>query len=527
MEIEGLKVVISAEVRKAISEMQKFQKVMDKNEEIIKKLEKMGITGHKAQRRIVELTKKSKEYSERQKDLINKTEDLSNFFLQLDKAQRQAYRSQTIIGRFTNVVERGVSKLGLTVRKHTENIKGFLTKWKMGWIAVGTAAIGSLYALAKTSSYMSLWFEEAGGILQYFADSALAPLDPIVEDVLEHLLKFSDWFAKLPPKVRGAVGALGTVSLVIGAIASAIKLLTTFLKWVGLGKLIDLIIFPFKRLGRVVWAVLSRLGSVIGRALVIALRGAGGIVIRWIPRLAGGILGVFGAVLGAMLTVTWILDKLGLVDKMIQALNIVAARLKEKVPTVFNLAVIITAPLLGLGRLLIDIVRGQWDKILPDLKRITWERVGNAWQDLVKRTGDVFRVDLFNTIKNALTGIGSKIWNKIKEELHTVSKHLKDWASGILGASPTLIQIGKMIPKTLMAASSSVPIDIHKTITTIMPAPTPNIPSTKSTVYNVNISPNINISNPVVRDERDVRDLANKLSEYWRDDITRIVRGVV
>lgn len=350
-------------------------------------------------------------------------------------------------------VQTNLTKLGTVTKKETEKIGGFLTKWRLGWIAVGGAAIASLYELAKSSAYMNMWFTEATGALQYFMDSALEPLSPIIEPLLDLLYKFGDAFNKLPDIIRGAVGA---IILAVGALG-------------GL-KILDIIF-----------------GTDFAAKAIAFIKGA-------FTAIGSSILGAIAAGIGLGMTAVWILDKLGI----LKALDEAGRSLEERIPTIFNLLEIILAPLGALGMTVINIIRGDFDRIIPDLKRILWtESFEKVW-DYVN----------INVIQ------------KIQDMLHGWSETLRQWAKGVIGFSPTLKQIGAEIPDTIMGGAGANPVSVSNIVNS-------NGAGRGSAGNTIHFNPTINITGAQMNSQMDLRQLASQLSSYFRDDMTRYARGTI
>ncbi|NJD76178.1 MAG: hypothetical protein FIB08_03665 [Candidatus Methanoperedens sp.] len=347
------------------------------------------------------------------------------------------------------------TNLGTTVKKQSVNIVDFLKKMKMGWIALGVGAIATMTSLANQSSYMSMWFTEAMGAVGYFMDTALEPLSPIIETVLNGLYLFGDWFSTFPDVVKGAVGAL-------------ILAINTL----GIGSLIDKIF-----------------GTTFAADVVAFIKGV-------FTTAGGSILGAIAAGIGLGMTAVWILDKLGVWNALEQA----GKDLETKIPQVFDLLRILTAPLLALGSTVLNIVRGEWDRIIPDLKI-------RLWDDSFKKVWDY---------------VDTQVIAKISEMLHGWSETLKNWAKGIIGFSPTLKQIGAEIPDTIIGGAAMNPVNVGSIVST-----TGTATGTTAGTTVINFSPTINVNNATLRSDMDIRTLANQLSNFWRDDLTRYARGVI
>ena len=117
-----------------------------------------------------------------------------------------------------------LQKSGMVANKESKKIEGFMGKWKLGWVAMSTAAIASLYAIAKSSAVIGAYFSEFGALLGYVFDEIGIAMAPVIYPLLDFLWKLADlfvdhlipglkWladkFADLKPHIKGITALLG------------------------------------------------------------------------------------------------------------------------------------------------------------------------------------------------------------------------------------------------------------------------------------------------------------------------------
>ena len=129
---------------------------------------------------------------------------------------------------------------GKVANKESKKIEGFMGKWKLGWVAMSTAAIASLYAIAKSSAVIGAYFSEFGALLGYIFDEIGIAMAPIIYPLLDFLWKLADafvervipllkkavtWFMNLKPSIKGVIAALGFLAPVLSILLIPLGLL--------------------------------------------------------------------------------------------------------------------------------------------------------------------------------------------------------------------------------------------------------------------------------------------------------------
>lgn len=405
-----------------------------------------------------------------------------------------------------------LQKSAIVANKESKKVEGFTNKMKMGWLGLTAAAIASLYAVAKSSAVIGGYFSEFGLLIGYVFDEIGMALEPVIVPLLDFLWILADKFAALPEVIKAATGALIAFGSIVLVVIPATKKL---LAWLG-----------FKGL-------LAKLAAI--KAGFLGLSGIAGVAI-------GGIIGIaFG--LGGV----WVLVKTGILN----SLDKIGRKFEGTHPIIMDfLKQIMLLPGI-IGTVAIDIVTGRFGQIPEDVKKIFRD-----WQDANGRMADRFKSFITVTIPNAVRSgiakikafnskwyhvgselvsriirgigdIGGKIWNAIKSGLSSVAGKISDWASGILGLSPTLLEIGAKIPKTLMAGATNIPLNINRIINTHVATPITaggGIGGSSTKQITINFNPRINITGEIKTDT-DLRKLASDLSVFFKDEIKRMVRG--
>ena len=359
-----------------------------------------------------------------------------------------------------------VTKSAVVAGKESKKIEGFMDKWKMGWITMAAAAIASLYAIAKSSAVIGGYFREFGLLLGYFFDSIGEAMAPIIEPLLDWLWDLADAFDELPDFVKIAIGAI------IGLAAAIPTLL------VGLAAL--------------KWA-LATLGLTAFSTAAVIATGA----------MAGLGLGLIGV---------WVLAKTGVLD----ALSGMGRKFEEMHPVIMDfLKWILMIPGV-IGVVAIDIVTGQFSRIPEDIKRILTEG-GKAFIASLKW--------IEGGALNIGARIGEALWKPIQNAYNRITSfvdRIMSVISRIQSARETVSNTSRHIPS--FQHGGYVPT----TGLAMLHAGKHVIPAGGATTTNrktvINFNPTIYVTGEM-RTDTDLRDLANKLSGFWKDDLKRMRGG--
>lgn len=389
-----------------------------------------------------------------------------------------------------------VTKSAVVAGKESKKIEGFMGKWKMGWITMAAAAIASLYAIAKSSAVIGGYFREFGLLLGYFFDSIGEAMAPIIEPLLDWLWDLADAFDELPDSVKIAIG---------GIIGLAAAVPTALVALAGLK-----------------WA-LTTLGITAGLA---------GLAMLGLALIVGLELGILGV---------WILVKTGVID----ALDTMGRKFEDMHPVISDFLKAVGIIPGSLGVIAIDIVTGEFGRIPEDLKRV-WEEGGkgaiNTWKwitdsisniyntviaDVIMRHEELKRFwgDLLESARNIWNATGDAIWKPIQSAYNRIVEYINKIISKI-----------KSIPvvgSVASYASRHIPSFQHggyvpTTGLAMLHAGEHVTPAGGTTTTNrktvVNFNPTIYVTGEM-RTDTNLRDLANKLAGYWKDDLKRMRGG--
>lgn len=382
-----------------------------------------------------------------------------------------------------------VTKSATVAGKESKKIEGFMGKWKAGWIMMAAAAIASLYAVAKSSAVIGGYFREFGLLLGYFFDSIGEAMAPIIEPLLDWLWDLADAFDELPDFVKIATGA------VIGLAAAIPTLL------VGLAAL--------------KWA-LTTLGITAGvtNAAMIAL---------------GVTLG-----LGVGIASVWVLAKTGVLD----ALNEMGRKFEEMHPIIMDFLKAMGILPGSLGVIAIDIVTGEFGRIPEDLKRV-WEEGGkaviNIWKWITDTISNMITLrynqwmEWGHELKRGMAIIWNAIGNAIWKPIQRAYNRIVEYVNKIISKIKSIPVVGSVASY----ASRHIPSFQHggyvpTTGLAMLHAGEHVTPAGGATTTNrktvVNFNPTIYVTGEM-RTDTDLRDLANKLSGFWKDDLKRMRGG--
>jgi len=533
---------------------------------------------------------------------------------------------------------------GSGVLEETKKIEGFLSKWKMGWIAVGAAAIASLYAVAKSSAVIRGYFSEFGMIIGSVFDEIGVSMAPVIDPLLDFLWKVGDLFVSLPGPVKLATGVIIGAATGFLGLVSAIAAVKAIFAAAGLASIfasIKATLIPliagikafFASLlagaglaatfatiatlvlgGLVIWklytsGVTKALGNVIdefgkahpifsdffmavtaplqalGAIAVLVMEGElkqipgelkrifGEALVHWrafktsteailasydaairteLDRLVAGIgdIGsrVWAGIASTIGTVqteldTWAATFYGpgyaLVESLLKGIGDIGARIwtwsQRKIGTVMTELTrwtsLFTTP--G-GELVMRFITG-----IGDIGARIWSHIRSKLPTVDSSLRDWARTaynagaELVSSFIRGIGDIGSRIMGHIRSGLSYVSSELGSWALGTLSFSPTLLEIGKQIPLTLVQGAGEVALDSRTFAPVVAPAVKPiAYPETfaPSTAGGSPATTEININMPVtitaaIRSETDLRDLARKLKEELKRELKDYVRS--
>jgi len=94
---------------------------------------------------------------------IGITADVADALNAMRAIRRETQDATHAVSESLKGVDTEAVKMGNTAARESEKVEGFMGKWKMGWVAMGAAAITSLYAVAKSSAVMRSYFSELAG----------------------------------------------------------------------------------------------------------------------------------------------------------------------------------------------------------------------------------------------------------------------------------------------------------------------------------------------------------------------------
>lgn len=410
-----------------------------------------------------------------------------------------------------------VQKSAAVSGKESKKIEGFMGKWKMGWIAMSVAAVGTLYAIAKSSAVIGGYFSEFGMMVGDAFDAigiAMSPiLDPLMdflwdaeEAFVEHVIpaletfankvaevaipalkNLKDDFLALPANVKKGIVGIGAAAIVLAPIFGPLYILPAILLAKFRDK-IPKIIETFQN----TWSEIKSIYETFVKPIFESIK-------TFIDAIWNTIKLIFAA---AFLT--------------IKAIFVGDTELLRRVWVKF-------------GERLREIWGEAWDSIknLVGIALSTIITKLKGYKDKFVESGR----NLPKAIIEGIGDIGATIWNAVKSGLSSVAGKISNWASGILGLSPTLLEIGAKIPKTLMTGAMNIPLNIERIINTRVTTPIiahsgERFFGTKSATPSTTIviSPTIYISGEM-RTDTDLRKLASDLSVYFKDEIKRQVRG--
>lgn len=382
-----------------------------------------------------------------------------------------------------------VTKSAVVAGKESKKIEGFMGKWKMGWITMAAAAIASLYAVAKSSAVIGGYFREFGLILSTFFDSIGIAMAPITEPILDWLWDLVDAFDELPDEIKIATGVVIGLSAAVPTAIVALAGLKWGLTTLGIGA-------GFAAL------------AMLGLALIIGLE-----------------LGILGV---------WVLVKTGVID----ALDTMGRKFEEMHPVIADFLKAIGILPGSLGVIAIDIVTGNFGRIPEDLKRV-WREGGegaiNTWKWITDAISNMITIrynewmEWGHELKRGMLIIGNAIGRALWEPIQNAYNRIKDFMDKIM----SVISRIQSVRETVSNTSRHIPSFQHggyvpTTGLAMLHAGEHVIPAGGATTTNrktvVNFNPTIYVTGEM-RTDTDLRDLASKLSGFWKDDLKRMRGG--
>jgi len=348
---------------------------------------------------------------------------------------RPAKDSQKAITDAFKGVDVQAVKTANTAANETKKVEGFLGKWKMGWVAVGAAAIASLYAVAKSSAVIGGYFREFGWIVGYVFDEIGIAMSPVIEPLLDFLWGCADAFAGLPEPVKAAAGAIIIGGAALVTLIPILALLKTSLATLGIGAI-------FGGIGAKITVVIA------GIKAALASLGVG----------IGAAFATIG-VLVAGATIIWYLYSEGVT----KAAGDVIDSWSKAHPILYDLIMGITWPIQMLGAVAVAVMEGDLGAI-PGMMKKVWSDSLAHWNSFkaqfsaglesVKTELESWAANAYNMgvqfidgLIKGLGDIGAKLWDALKRGLSFVSDNLASWSAGLLGFSPTLSLLARRLWK--------------------------------------------------------------------------------
>jgi len=367
-------------------------------------------------------------------------------------------------------VQKQVNKTGKAAKKQTGVTKRWMTANKTAMLAVGAAAAGAMALIIKHSPSMGAAMDEARFAFSLMAFEVGESLAPVLEPLSDKLLELAIKFGELPGPVKGVIGVLTLALVAFGLLTGAIVTYNVVAGiWAGTTIAATLAQWQLNAamyanpIGLVVLAIIAII------AILYILEKEFGVVtkaVKWLTE-------------KFMLLWNWI-KRIGAIMKtgFTAALDIVKNAL-NKIKDVFvkvweTIKVFIAGILLTIKAILTGdtkLLKKIWEKMGEKLKEIwgdTWDKIVAFLKKVVKKIWDGMKYifnpanwakigsklwdagsDLIKSLIKGMGNVGDKIWKGIKDGLHDTAGKINKWAEGVLGLSPTLLEIAAKVPKTI------------------------------------------------------------------------------
>jgi len=367
-------------------------------------------------------------------------------------------------------VQKQTNQTAKTAKKNTGITNRWMTANKTAILAVGAAAAGAMALIIKHSPSMGAAMDEARfafSLMAFEIGESLAPaLDPISEKLMDLAIRFGE----LPEPVKAAIGVLILVPIAIVAITGAIvayNAITGVWAATTIGATIaqwNLNAAMFANpIGLVVLAIIAII------AVLIVLEKKFGVVtkaVEWLSEKFGGL-------------IDWLKQVAGFMKAGFTAALSIASEALNKIKDVFfgvwnTIKAFLAAVWLTIialfkgdtkrikeiwgafGKKMKEIWGNMWDKmkatVIKGVKKI-WEGIKHIlnpanWASIGTKLWKAGE-DLIKSLIKGMGNVGDKIWNGLKDGLHDTAGKITKWAEGVLGLSPTLLEIGAKVPRTL------------------------------------------------------------------------------
>ena len=296
-------------------------------------------------------------------------------------------------------------------------IQTFLQRWRTQ-LALVAGAIGAIWGLSKYSQVASSSMNAFGSILGMIADTILITMLPELVGLMDWMIGFQEWVEELPEPVKKLTGY-------VVLLGWALKLLS----WAGITKGIT---------GLAGWGI-GKLAAIFG------ITEAGGIVATLETMLVAGggaaaasLLLSIGAGLLLGGGVVWLLDKIGVLDLIDET----GRQMEEDMPGLFerlkhNPSIVAMGTL---GIIVVDLVRGDWDSIWPDLK----SKIYDEWWEIEMEKMAVWE-KFFDDIRGPLLSWLNDAGAAIGEWCDAREATLQRWAdrvSAIISNALNVVNLG-------------------------------------------------------------------------------------
>lgn len=250
---------------------------------------------------------------------------------------------------------------------------------------------------------------------------------------------------------------------------------------------------------------------------------------------AVGALGLLGIAFGAITAfIAWLTGATG-ISVITGAFNIVAGAIAG-LAAIIGLPVEAVIVIIAAVGVALYLLWKNWDEV------IAW--LGKAWELLKTKISDIWE-----GIKTYLSGV----WDSLKSAVSNAWDYIKSTIVGaIQGAYDTIVKIVDKIKNAITSvprvqSAINIATNAYKSAKSylgyqqgtdyvpatglyklhegekVIPKGGSNTENNQSVVFNNTF----NINNPNIGSSVDIRNLATQLSNFWRDDMTRYVRGVI
>lgn len=395
--------------------------------------------------------------------------------------------------RSNKKVEQSMTTVGKRAQKETKVVGKWMERHKMAIMGIAGATTALMWGIIKASPSLTAELDSTRMAFSFLAMTIGETLQPYFEIISDWAWRLAEAFAELPEPVKEAIGV---IILALSGLAIALAGVTVkqlIFNKVALANPYVIIAVAIITLIAIIYKLETAYGDTgkkINTYLIPIVFGFVGAL--YVLETRFGLLSKAWEKISYVLGIFW--DGLKKVIDFVKTVaTTVITTFLDLWDRVWNtIKTIVATVILSIYYLLtgrFDKLGELWSKFGERMREIwgdLWDRILNTLRDFGNRIVEGVRnlvtrfwelllyvidprnwgeiasklyhqgIELVNSILTGIGNIGQKIWNWVTDKIRYFVTRIVSWAEGVMGMSPTLIEIGRKIVMSILKGIGNI-----------------------------------------------------------------------